>query len=273
MEVRKVLNPISKLVNYLSMAAAYVRLNFFAQMEYKAAFWSQVIGMVLNNCVWIVFWTIFFKRFDNVGGWTVQDVLTVWSISAGGYGLAYCICGNALGLAAMISNGRLDAWMLYPRALLSHILVGRMSATAFGDILFAVFVYGFFVKPDLLHFVWFCALTVSAAIVFVGFSVLTSCLSFYLGNAEGLAETSRFALITFSTYPASLFQGGLKLLLYTVIPAGLVSYLPVEALRDLSVELTLMCFGGSLSILAVGVGVFYWGLRRYESGNLMEMRG
>ncbi len=266
-------NLISKLNSYLSMAAAYVRLNFFAQMEYKGAFWSQVLGMVLNNCVWIVFWTIFFKRFENLGGWTVQDVLTVWSISAGGYGLAYSICGNALSLAGMISRGQLDAWMLYPRALLSHILVGRMSATACGDILFAVIIYGFFVKPDLVHFLWFCVLVVSAAIVFVGFSVLTSCLSFFVGNAEGLAETSRFALVTFSTYPASLFEGGLKLLLYTVIPAGLVSYLPAEALRTLSVETTLMCFVGSLSVLAVGVGVFYWGLRRYESGNLMEMRG
>ncbi len=76
----------SKLINYLSMAWSYVRLNFFAQMEYKAAFWSQVIGMILNNCVWIVFWSVFFTRFDNLGGWTVKDVLTVWSISAGGYG-------------------------------------------------------------------------------------------------------------------------------------------------------------------------------------------
>lgn len=255
------------------MAAAYVRLNFFAQMEYKGAFWSQVLGMILNNCVWIVFWTVFFKRFDNLGGWTVKDVLTVWAISGAGYGLAYSICGNALNLASMITRGQLDAWMLYPRALLSHLLVGRMSATAFGDVIFGVVVYGFFVKPDLPHFLWFCALSVSAAIVFVGFSVLTSCLSFFVGNAEGLAETSRFALVTFSTYPASLFEGALKLLLYTVIPAGLVSYLPVEALRTMSVELTLMCFGGSLTVLAVGVAVFYWGLRRYESGNLMEMRG
>lgn len=264
---------ISKFTNYLSMAFAYVRLNLYAQMEYKGAFWSQVIGMVLNNCVWIVFWTILFKRFDNLGGWTVKDVLTVWSISAMGYGLAYSFCGNALNLASMISRGQLDAWMLYPRALLSHLLVGRMSATACGDVLFGVVVYAVFVKPDLPHFLWFCALGVSAAVVFVGFSILTSCLSFFVGNAEGIAETSRFALVTFSTYPASLFEGALKLLLYTVIPAGLVSYLPVEALRTLSVALTLMCFAGSLSVLAVGTIVFYWGLKRYESGNLMEMRG
>lgn len=265
--------PISKLTNYLGMAWAYVCLNLNAQMEYKVAFWSQVIGMVLNNCVWIVFWTIFFKRFDNIGGWTVTDVLTVWSISAMGYGLAYSICGNALSLSNMIARGQLDAWMLYPRLLLSHLLVGRVSATACGDVLFALLTYVFFVRPDIPHFLLFCVLGVSAAIVFVGFSVLTSCLSFYVGNAEGITETSRFALVTFSTYPASLFQGTVKLLLYTVIPAGFVSYLPVEALRALSVELTLMCFAGSLAVLLVGVVVFYQGLRRYESGSLMEMRG
>jgi hypothetical protein len=30
---------------------------------------------------------------------------------------------------------------------------------------------------------------------------------------------------------------------------------------------------GACGVLAAGVALFYLGLRRYESGNLMEMRG
>ena len=42
------------------------------------------------------------------------------------------------------------------------------------------------------------------------------------------------AMLTFSTYPATLFDGFVKVLLFTAVPAGFVSYLPVQAVRALS---------------------------------------
>jgi ABC-2 type transport system permease protein len=64
-----------------------------------------------------------------------------------------------------------------------------------------------------------------------------------------------------------------KLLLYTLIPAAFVTYLPIQALRELSLTHAALAVAGALGVLAVGVAVFSYGLRRYESGNLMEMRG
>jgi ABC-2 type transport system permease protein len=244
-----------------------------AQLEYRAAFVSQVLAMFLNDGVWVVFWVLFFTRFPVLRGWTVEDVITCWAVTAAGFGLAHALYGNALVLAGLIAQGQLDAWMLYPRALLPHLLLGKMSATAWGDLLFGYAVYIFFVRPDLAHFVLFSALTLSTALVFVGFSILTGSLSFFLGNAGSLSDQWRAAMITFSTYPSVLFEGAVKVLLYTLVPAGLVSYLPAQALRDLDLAYAGLALAGALIVLAVGVAVFYLGLRRYESGNLMEMRG
>ena len=80
-------------------------------------------------------------------------------------------------------------------------------------------------------------------------------------------------MISFSTYPPTLFQGAVKILLYTVIPAGFASYLPVETLRSMSATDALLTVGGALGLLAAGTGAFYLGLRRYESGNLVSMKG
>jgi ABC-2 type transport system permease protein len=259
--------------SYLGLAAAYIGLNLRAQLEYRAAFVSQVLAMFLNDGVWVVFWVLFFTRFPVLRGWTVEDVITCWAVTAAGFGLAHALYGNALVLAGLIAQGQLDAWMLYPRALLPHLLLGKMSATAWGDLLFGYAVYIFFVRPDLVHFVLFSALTLSTALVFVGFSILTGSLSFFLGNAGSLSDQWRAAMITFSTYPSVLFEGAVKVLLYTLVPAGLVSYLPAQALRDLDLAYAGLALAGALIVLAVGVAVFYLGLRRYESGNLMEMRG
>lgn len=259
--------------NYLGLAAAYVRLNLNAQLEYRGAFISQVAAMFLNDAVWVVFWALFFTRFPVLRGWDVKDVITVWAIAAAGFGLAYAICGNGLQLASVIAQGQLDVWMLYPRALLPHMLLGRMSATSWGDALFGYVVYVGVVRPDLTHLLLFVGLTLSVALLFVGFSVLSGSLSFFMGNSAGLTEQWRFAMVTFSTYPAILFEGSVKLLLYTLIPAGFITYLPIQALRDLSLGHAALALAGALGVLAAGVGIFYYGLRRYESGNLMEMRG
>ncbi|MBK9711806.1 MAG: ABC-2 family transporter protein [Kouleothrix sp.] len=259
--------------NYLGLAAAYTRLNLSAQLEYRGAFVTQVLAMFLNDGVWVVFWALFFTRFPVLRGWGVADVLTVWAVAAAGFGLAHAIYGNALDLAILIAQGQLDVWMLYPRALLPHMLLGKMSATSWGDALFGYVVYLAFVRPDLPRLLLFVALTISVALLFVGFSVLSGSLSFFLGNAGALSEQWRAAMLTFSTYPAILFEGAVKVLLYTLLPAGFVSYLPVQALRDLSLPDAALSVGGSLAVLAAGVIVFYIGLRRYESGNLMEMRG
>ncbi|NMG08145.1 ABC-2 family transporter protein [Brasilonema sp. UFV-L1] len=263
----------SRILSYLQLAAAYIRLNLNAHLEYRGAFVTEVVAMILNNIVWVAFWGFFFTRFPVLRGWTVQDVITLWAMTAASFGLAHAIYGNAWHLTRLIVQGQLDVWMLYPRTLLSHLLLGQMNATSWGDLLFGYGAYVFFVKPDIVHFILFTGLTVSAAALFVGFSVLTGSLSFYLGNSEGLTQQWRNAMITFSTYPASLFEGWVKLLLYTLIPAGFVTYLPIEALRKLSLMHTLLAVAGSIVVLLVGVGVFYHGLRRYSSGNLMNMRG
>jgi len=262
-----------KLGSYLALVAAYFRLNLRSQLEYRGAFLSQAVAMFLNNIVWIIFWGLFFHRFPVLRGWTMNDFITLWGIVAAGFGLAHMVCGNVLILASLIAKGQLDAWMMYPRALLPHILLGRMSATACGDALFGYLVYLILVKPDVPHFLLFTALTVSVAMAFVGFGVFTGSLSFYLGNAEALSEQWRFAMVTFSTYPATLFEGAVKLLLYTLIPAAFVGYLPVEALRSFSPGDAACAVGGAFAVLAIGVLAFYHGLGRYESGNLMEMRG
>jgi ABC-2 type transport system permease protein len=264
---------LAKLRSYVALVASYIRFNLNAQLEYRGAFISQVLAMFLNDGVWVAFWVLFFNRFPVLRGWTVNDVVTVWAITAAGFGIGYAIFGNGLQLAQMIAQGQLDVWMLYPRTLLSHLLLGRMETTAWGDLLFGYAVYVLFVHPDPVHFGMFVALTLSVAIVFVGLAVLAGSLSFFLGNASVLAELWRNTLITFSTYPSILFEGAVKFLLFTLIPAGYVSYIPIEALRQLSLGHAAIGLAGALTVLIVGVAVFYRGLRRYESGNLTIMRG
>ncbi|HEY9776536.1 MAG TPA: ABC-2 family transporter protein [Planktothrix sp.] len=264
---------MNKLRDWLSLAFAYVRLNFRAHLEYRGAFISQVAAMIINDTFWVIFWTLFFSRFPVLRGWDVKDVLTIWGIAASGFGIAAAICGNAMALPTLVVRGQLDAWMLYPRALLPHMILGRMIPSAVGDALFGYVVYVAFVHPDWQHFLLFVLFSTSAAVLFVGFFIFSGSLSFFMGNAENVAEQWRNSLVTFSTYPSTLFDGAVKVLLYTLVPAGFVTYLPVKALHSMAWQDSLFALAGSAAILFAGCAFFYAGLRRYESGSLMELRG
>lgn len=262
-----------KLKSYLRLAFSYLVLNFKAKLEYRGAFFSQVIAMALNDCVWLIFWTVFFTRFPVLRGWNVTDVTSMWCVVAAGFGLAHGICGNAIMLPTLIVRGKLESWMVYPRALLPHLLIGEIEVSSWGDVLFGYSVFLLLVRPSLSQFLLFAFLTFAIAVLFVGFSVASGSLGFWLGNVEVVCEQWRMSMITLSTYPTTLFDGQVKLLLFTLIPAGFCNYLPVEALKHHSWVYAGGAFLGALAILACGICLFYAGLRRYESGSLMEMRG
>lgn len=263
---------LKKLHSYLRMLGAYVGFSWRAQIQYRGAFITQAAAMFVNNCVWLLFWSFFFARFPVVKGWQINDVITMWAISASGFGLALSVFWNLMLLPSLITRGQIDSWLIYPRAVLPHLALGKMSATAWGDTLFGFFVYFAFVRPDFYHGILFCLLVLAVAVLFIGFQIMIGSIGFFVGNAEALAEQWFFSMITFSTYPGGLFDGWVKVILFTAIPAAFISSLSVEALRQLSLVDAALTLAGAFAVLGFGVCLFYLGLRRYESGNLMEMR-
>ncbi len=262
-----------KLANYLGLLASYVGFNMKAQWEYRTAFLSQAVAMFVNDCIWLAYFVMLFSHFPIMHGWHSTDVAILWAVTAAGFGLGHGIFGNALQLAQIIARGELDVWLLYPRALLPHLILGRMNASSIGDAVFGFIVYIAFVHPDLPHLALFTMLTCSVALVFLGLSIIAGSLSFYLGNAETLAENWRGSLVAFSTYPVGLFDGKVKLLLFTIIPAAFVSGFPIQALQQMSLLHAAYSLGGALAIITLSVIVFYCGLSRYESGNMVALRG
>jgi ABC-type uncharacterized transport system permease subunit len=74
------------------------------------------------------------------------------------------------------------------------------------------------------------------------------------------------ALITFALYPEPMFGGLLRLVLFTIVPAGFVGDVPARLVHDPSVgHAMLMVAAAAVHLAAAGI-VFERGLRRYGSG-------
>ncbi|MGB0088573.1 MAG: ABC-2 family transporter protein [Planifilum fulgidum] len=250
---------------------AYWRANWQGAMEFRASFLTQAVSMLLNNSVWIVFWWLYFSRFPVVKGWTMEDILWLWAIAAGAVGWVSAFFGNVFRLAHMIANGHLDLYLTMPKPVLLHLLVSRMSFSAWGDILFAWILFAA-IGEGWLDLVKFLAAQLLGGIIVLGVMILVQCLAFIIGNAEGIAQQVQIALLTFTTYPIDIFSGVPRILLFTVLPAGLISSMPVTFIRDFSWSAALWAAGVAMFFLLASVWLFRKGLRRYESGNMIGLR-
>lgn len=262
----------TKFMRALRFIGAYVVANLQAAMEYRASFWVQIFTMVANDSLWLFFWWTYFHQFPLTRGWQGTDIVILWAVAACGFGIGMGVFGNARQLAALIMNGGLDAYLSMPRYVLLHVCIAATDPTAWGDILFAVGAYLLFLHPDLLHVMLFVLLALQVALIFTAFVVILGSLAFFLGNTEGLAQQLLGALISFSTYPMNIFSGIVKLLLFTVVPAGFVSFVPLQLLHQFTWPLLGAMIGFTILIGGVAIGMFELGLRRYESGNLLGMQ-
>jgi ABC-2 type transport system permease protein len=258
---------------YARFLLAYIKLNLAAAMEYRAAFIAQTLGMLLNDAVFFIFWAIYFARFQEVSGWGMRDVALIWAVAATSVGLAVALVGNCTRLATVIVEGQLDYYLSLPKATLPHVLVSRMGLSGWGDVAFGLLAFAIFGPHDPGSIALYVLLICSSMLIFVAAMVIAGSLAFFIGSAEAASFQVFQAVITFSVYPGAMFNGWVKLLIFTAIPAGFISHVPVQLLTQFDPLLLAGLLGFTTLSVALSCLVFALGVCRYESGNLVMMRG
>ena len=259
-------------LNTLAFILRHLAFNLQVALEYRVAFAMQVLFMVANNILLLFFWWILFQRIPDVGGWGQRETMLLIGVCSASFGLAATCAGNVFRLSKLIADGQLDVYLLLPREPLVHALVGRTVIAGLGDALFGfatILILGPHTVAGQLA-VWISV--VASAQVFLAFGILVHALSFWVGNATGLAPFLHESLLALGMYPESIYPHRLKLLLYTLIPVGFFVHVPVALARAADPRLLALalCFG-ALSLRLAHM-VFARGLRSYTSGNLIAGR-
>ena len=77
-------------------------------------------------------------------------------------------------------------------------------------------------------------------------AVIYGSLSFWIGKSEQIANTMNGMMLQFSTYPDTIFNDYIKIIFYTIIPAGFMVYLPVKVIISFSLTNFLITIGMTL---------------------------
>lgn len=257
--------------NQVRVCLLSVKYNIMKEMLNKVTFLTNIGFMMLNDAAILVQWVILFRLREDIGGYTMREVMLLWGLAAGSHGLSHVLFARAFSLSELIVGGKLDAYLVQPKSVLLSVLTSATNTAAIGDFLYGLVLLCIFCFSIGRLFL-FLLFTVTGAVIMTAVALLVGSLSFWFVRTEMLGGQIVGGMISFSTYPDGIFQGASRFLLYFVIPVGMAVYHPVHIMMEFDAGMLLTVIGYTFMVSALSVSVFYRGLRRYSSGNLMEGR-
>jgi len=251
----------------LSFTRALVTTNLKAALALRSAFVIQVVFMALNNLVFFVFWWALMGRVTTIRGWGLGDIQMLFGLVAAAFGLTITFAGGVRHLGRFIEDGDLDTLLTQPRSVLVHTLGMRAHPSGFGDLISGLIFIALSGQISWRSAPLLIVVIVASAVIFVACGVVFFSLAFWLGRVETVATQLWELLVTFSLYPEPLFGGALRLVLFTVLPAGFVGYMPIRILHAPSFTSVAILVCVAVGYVCVAVLLFDRGLRRYASGS------
>lgn len=260
---------LAQVKSHLKLVAVYFRFNLAAAMEYRGSFLLQVFGMAINNASFVVFWRIVYSQVETIGGYGFREVMFIWALASSSFGFAHILFGNLGRLTEMILQGELDAYLLQPKDVYLNALSSKTIVSAWGDFFYGIILFllaqGF--EPG--RFLLFGVFVVFSGLLMGSVFFTAETLTFFLGNASALGRLVQEFLISFTLYPEGIFKGAIHWLIYSLIPAGFIVFLPLRIFTAFSWRWLGWLMVIDLGYIVFGYILFRRGLKRYESGNLI----
>ena len=257
--------------NQIKISLLSVKYALMREMLNKTTFITNIVFMVLNNASFIIQWVVLFSLKDNIGGYNFKQVLLLWGVAAATYGFSHFFFKKAYSLSDSINTGKLDSYLVQPKNVLLSAITTDVDPSALGDILYGyimLFIYGF----TFPRFILYTIFMICGGFILTAISVILSSLSFWFNKSDIIVDIGNNLMVNFATYPDGIFKGVAKMLLFTLIPVGIVNYIPVKLLIEFNISLMLIVIGATILLVLLAFIIFFKGLKRYSSSNLMVAR-
>lgn len=262
-------------MRYFRLIGSFIRVSTQAELAYPLNFFSSLLYSLLNLATGVLGLVVLFNQVQSVQGWNLSSslvLLGVYLILGALRGLVFEPSFDALaGLGGDIWTGRFDFTMLRPVNVQFFASFRLWRIFAFVDLVFGLAVLVIAISQlghvlTLLHILTF-VLTVCIAIVLL-YAILLTFAALILWSPGFLFTWIFDSLFQMARYPSGLYPGWLRLVLTWIIPVGIMTTFPAQALRgDLSPG---MLIGGAILALALLVAaslLFQQGTRRYASAS------
>ncbi len=260
---------------YLRLITSFARASTQNELAYRANFWISLLYALLNLGTGVLGLVVLFSQIETVQGWTLASTLALLGVYLMIGALRNLFIGPSLealaGMDGEIWSGRFDFTLLRPVNVqfLASLRYWRPLALidlalGLGVLVTAIVRLEQTLTPgNLVVFV----LALGAAVTIL-YAILLAFSALVLWSPVFLFTWVFDAVFQMARYPVGLYPGWLRLVLTWVIPVGLMTTIPAQALTgEMSIGMIVSSVVMAAALFIGASALFRFGLRRYASAS------
>lgn len=263
-------------MNAFSLYLRLVKIALKSRLQYRADFVTGVIGVIVLNVVNISLIGILVTRFSDLNGWTVWEVVFLYSLWILGHSLFSMFFWHMRTLEDYLVQGTFDQFLLRPASAFVMFLGREVQYLGIAD--FAIGIGGMSLAYSNLHLVWgptqwvFLVLAVlSGTLIEMTITLIISSVAFWTGRSRRANSLVMQVNVMVQYYPVDIFGAVFRVLVTSVIPVAFMNYYPALMLLgrlDRIGEWWPLAYLSPLvavTMIGLAAGVWRLALQRYSS--------
>ena len=245
------------------------------ELAYRANFWISLLNAGLNLGTGALGLVVLFGQVPTIQGWTLDSTLALLGVYLTMGALRGLVIGPSLealaGMDGEVWTGRFDFTLLRPLDVQFQASLGRWRPLALIDLALGLVVLGIALVRmgqalELVHLAMFVVALFAGVVILYALLLALAGLVFWSPGflftwiLDGLFQLAR--------YPLRIYPRWVQLVLSWIVPVGVITAVPVEALNGaLSPAGLAGAVGLAALLFVVASAVFRGGLRRYASAS------
>ncbi len=262
------MDKLSILKKDLGAFVLFTRLKIKRILSFKAGFFMQAIGMLINNTAFMLIWYLLFKRFGNINGYTIKEIFLLQGSLVTSYSIFFFFLAGSVKLDEYLYEDKFLDMQLYPVSTLVVLTTKSGDASQWGDGLEGLILLGIysFWNPSAIPWI-----LIAIVLIIVGwygvFLSLNSVLFWRPRLRKVLQEVGYNVFLGGGFYPTDNFKGFLRYLFTFLLFIPIMGY-PLEVVRGaMGWRYLLITIGVIIGINIVGFILWGKGVKKVESGS------
>jgi len=261
------------MLRYLRLLAVELRISLVLGMQYRWNFVIDGLVSLLWTVLGLVPLYVAFHARPEIAGWTYATALIVvgWFSLLKGI-LDGAINPSLLTVVDQIRQGTLDFVLLKPADAQFLVSTAKFEPWKVLNGLAALIIFTHAFRllgrtPSALQVLASLGLLACATLVLYSIWILVIAAAFWVVRLDNLAYLFN-SVFDFARWPVTVFRGALRLVFTFVIPLGVMTTYPAEALLGtLSLRTGLLSMAGALTFALVSRAVWTRAIGRYTSAS------
>jgi ABC-2 type transport system permease protein len=262
-------------MHYLHLIKTFMQASFQEEAAYRSNFWLSLFYSFLNLGTGILAVIVLFNQVESVNGWNLTSTMALLGVYLLVSALRGLFIGPGLeslsGMDGEIWSGKFDFTVLRPVNIQFMVSLRKWRWFALFDIALAVgvLVTALLRMGSALGIMqWIGFLLALFAGILILYAILLTFAALVFWSPEVLFTWVFDGLFQLARYPVGMYPGWIRLVLTWIIPVGIITTVPAQALtQNLSVGTLITSLGVALLITLAASLLFKTGVNRYASAS------